>query len=205
MAVISIREAVEAELVVQKSRFIAALLPVASEMDAREKLKAIQLKHSTARHNVFVYRIGNCERFSDDGEPSGTAGKPVLEVLRQENIDHVLLVVTRYFGGILLGAGGLIRAYANSAKAAVDAAVKVKLVSYRKISAAMDYTWLNKVQHAAELCGYIVGPAEYTEQVKLEFLVTEDRVDEFCLWITELSAGQLRAEAGESVLRAEPF
>ena len=113
----------KAEIVEKKSKFIAVLCKVNSEKEALEKLEQIRKEHRNARHNVFAYRIPNVnERYSDDGEPSGTAGVPILDILRGEKLENVLVVVTRYFGGILLGTGGLVKAYSTVAKNAIASA-----------------------------------------------------------------------------------
>ena len=112
-------ETKEKEIVEKKSRFIAQIIKITSEEEANKKILEIKKKHRDAKHNVFAYRIVNgIEKFSDDGEPSGTAGVPILDILRGEKLENILLVVTRYFGGILLGTGGLVRAYSSAAKEA---------------------------------------------------------------------------------------
>ena len=117
-----------AELIEKKSKFIATLLKVSSEEQAIEFIEKIRKKYRDAKHNVFAYRIANTlERYSDDGEPSGTAGVPILDILRGEKLENVLVVVTRYFGEILLGTGGLVRAYSTVTKQAIADAVKIEM------------------------------------------------------------------------------
>ncbi|HZW83927.1 MAG TPA: YigZ family protein [Candidatus Deferrimicrobium sp.] len=193
----SIARETETEIIIQKSRFISKVMPVSSETEAKEELEKLRLLHREANHNVYAYRIGRVERFSDDGEPSGTAGRPVLEVMRKEELDNILVVVTRYFGGILLGAGGLVRAYTQSAKAGLDAAEKVKLVPYQELRVQMEYSWVNRVQYEAEIRGYLKGKTEYTEQVLTTYLLPVIEVESFTTHLTDISAGLLSLELGE--------
>jgi uncharacterized YigZ family protein len=193
----------ETEIIVQKSRFIAKVIPISSEAGAKEELEKLRLRHREANHNVYAYRIGRVERFSDDGEPSGTAGRPVLEVMRKEELDNILVVVTRYFGGILLGAGGLVRAYTQSAKAGLDGAEKVKLVPYQELRVLMEYNWVNRVQYEAEIRGYLKGKTEYTEQVSTTYLLPVIEVESFTTHLTDISSGLLSLELGELLYQAK--
>ncbi len=199
----SIAQETETETVIHKSLFIAKAVPINSEKEAKTELDRIRLRHREANHNVFAYRLGRVERFSDDGEPSGTAGRPVLEVLRKAEINNVLVVVTRYFGGILLGAGGLVRAYRQSAKSGLDQAGRVKLVPYARLKVVMDYTWLNLVQYEAQIRGYLQETTEYTQQVETTYLVPLTEMERFREHLIEIAAGQLRVEPGELLYRAE--
>ena len=120
------------EIIIEKSRFIGYCAPVSSEEEALEFIEKIKKKHYDATHNVFAYVVGldnNIQRYNDDGEPSGTAGVPILEVIKKEDLRNVVIVVTRYFGGIKLGTGGLIRAYTKGAKIALDAGIIIKKAS----------------------------------------------------------------------------
>ncbi|MBQ7036557.1 MAG: YigZ family protein [Clostridia bacterium] len=146
-----LREA-EAEFTEKRSRFIAQVSPVQSEEEALAFLEKVRTKHREARHNVYAYivRENNISRFSDDGEPSGTAGLPVLNVLTRQNLTDVCIVVTRYFGGILLGAGGLARAYGKSAADGVAAAGACEMVYSEVFAVTVDYSLLGKVQHVLE-------------------------------------------------------
>ncbi|MDA8443199.1 MAG: IMPACT family protein [Peptococcaceae bacterium] len=199
----SIARATEAEIVILKSRFIARLFPIESEAEAKAKLAEVKSQNRDARHNVYAYRLGSVERLSDDGEPSGTAGRPVLEVLRREDLDNILAVVTRYFGGILLGAGGLIRAYAQSVKAGLDAATRICLVPYHEVIVDMEYALVNLVEHEAALCDYAKASTEYATQVRAVYLVPEAGLVAFMFRLKEISAGQIEAQVGHIVLRAE--
>ena len=138
------------EFVEKKSRFISHVKPVASEAEAIEYIEAVKKKYWDARHNVYAYIIGKnmeLQRYSDDGEPQGTGGIPMLEVLRGAQVTDTVAVVTRYFGGTLLGTGGLVRAYTRGAKDGIAAAGIVAMVLCRRISVRTDYTLSGKVQY----------------------------------------------------------
>ena len=138
----TINQQAQAEIVEKKSRFIANVLPVSSEEEAINFINKIKKQYYDARHNCFAYIIGGnipIIRFSDDGEPSGTAGKPILDVLLGENLENVVIVVTRYFGGTLLGTGGLVRAYGKSAKEGILLGKIVEMDTYTKFFISVDY------------------------------------------------------------------
>ena len=149
----------EAETIINKSRFIGYSMPINSEEEALEFIDKIKTKHRDATHNVYAYVFGkdsNTQRFSDDGEPSGTAGIPALEVIKKENLRNVVVVVTRYFGGTKLGAGGLIRAYTKGAKIGLDSGIIVDMILHVKIKIRVDYTLYGKVEHYLMTEGYII-------------------------------------------------
>lgn len=157
----------------KKSRFIGYAKPVQTEAEAIEFVKKIRGKHPDATHNVYAYKVreNNVQRYSDDGEPAGTAGIPTLDVIQKEDLTDICVVVTRYFGGTLLGAGGLVRAYSKGAKIAVDAA-KVIVKSYCfEYSVNVDYSFLSKVQQEAAAMECIPGEAEYANDVTLKYFV----------------------------------
>ena len=165
-----------AELVEKKSKFIAKIVKVTSEEDAMNVLKSIKKEHRDARHNVFAYRIANgSERFSDDGEPSGTAGVPILDILRGEKLQNVLVVVTRYFGGILLGTGGLVKAYSGATKEAIAQAEKVEMKLCNEYSVEIDYNYHNILLHYFKEDLIIVRDTEYTNNICLKIVVESDR------------------------------
>ena len=139
---------IESEIIEKKSRFIAKVIRVNSEEEANEKIAEIKKIHRDARHNVFAYRIANgVERFSDDGEPSGTAGVPILNILRGEKLENVLVVVTRYFGGILLGTGGLVKAYSNSCALGLEKAGLVEKYIAQVYRIEISYTDIDKFKY----------------------------------------------------------
>ncbi|MDR1066702.1 MAG: YigZ family protein [Clostridiales bacterium] len=164
---------IQAEITEKKSRFIATVAPVASEDEAREFLRAMKKTYWDARHNVFAYRIGfenETRRFSDDGEPSGSAGGPVLDVITGENLTDIAINVTRYFGGVLLGVGGLVRAYGAAAKKALTTAEIVEKIKYDASIVTVSYPLAAKVRREAEKNGYVIKNAEYADDVRFEFL-----------------------------------
>lgn len=173
----TIEKEASAEIVEKKSRFIAELYPAASEEEALGILEKIKKRYWDARHHCWAFVIGEDrlqERCSDDGEPSGTAGKPILEVIRGAQLRNVLLVVTRYFGGTLLGTGGLVRAYTSSAKEAVESAEIVVKISGYKLEIKTDYTGLGKIQYLLAQQGIDVVDTEYAEQVVLTILIAKE-------------------------------
>ena len=161
-----------AEIVEKRSKFIAKVIKVQSEEDVTNELKKIRKEHRDARHNVFAYRLmNNGERMSDDGEPSGTAGAPILEILRGENLQNVLVVVTRYFGGILLGTGGLVRAYGTAAKNAVMSAEKVVMKLCNEYEVKTDYNYLNILTHYFKKQAITVRDTNFTDNISFRIIV----------------------------------
>ena len=146
---ITVKSSAAAEITEKRSRFIASVKPVSTEDEALEFLNGLKQKYWNATHNVYAYIIegNNIMRYSDDGEPGGTAGLPVLEILKKEGLTNIIVVVTRYFGGVLLGTGGLVHAYSKSAKAGVEAAEIIEMVLCRRIDIDIDYTLLGKLQN----------------------------------------------------------
>ena len=159
------------EFIEKKSKFIGYGFKVFSEEEALEKIDKIKTLHKDATHNCSAYIIGEnklIQRYNDDGEPSGTAGVPILEVLKKEDLTNVCVVVTRYFGGILLGAGGLVRAYTQGAKIAVDESRVVDMVEYERISLKYDYTFHGFITNYLFKNGYKVLQEEFTDKVRVE-------------------------------------
>jgi len=189
----TILERAEAEFVEKKSRFISTVCPVKSEEEARAFIAELKKKYWDATHNVFAYQIGErneIQRSSDDGEPQGTAGKPVLDVLINGDIKNAAIVVTRYFGGTLLGTGGLVRAYGRSAKLGIEAAGIAQIKHYKECSVITDYTTSGKIQYEITTGGYILKDTIYTDTV--EFIVLLDKENElrFIDAIRELTLGK---------------
>lgn len=190
----------EAELVEKRSRFIGQVWRVSSEEEAREHIEATKKKHYDARHNCWCYRLreGGAERYSDDGEPQGTAGQPILNVFQREEITDVVCVVTRYFGGVLLGAGGLVRAYGRSAKDALDAAGVSVVRRWLAMEVPCAYAQFEGIRREVESFGGVVEHVDYGADVVLSALLPEERAAEFTARVTEVSAGTVEAlEAGE--------
>ena len=192
----------EAEFVEKRSSFLGHVSFVETEDAAREFINEMKKKHYDARHNCWCYIIrGGAVRYSDDGEPQGTAGLPMLEVFKREGVENVVCVVTRYFGGVLLGTGGLLRAYTKSAKDALDAAGIAAVRRWVKLEAACPYSLLERMKTECLALEGAVSDVEYGADVRMTFLLPESRSEEFQARVTELSAGQSSAQAvGEELM-----
>lgn len=177
----------------KRSLFIGYAKPTKTEEEALGFVAEIKQKHKDATHNVFGYSMkhGILARYSDDGEPQGTAGMPVLDVIRKSGVDDATVVVTRYFGGILLGAGGLVRAYAAAAKLAIDAAGIVTYESYTEISLTCSYADHKKLTAELPRFGAILDDTEYADNVTLKFAVKDTVTDSILARICEMSGGKL--------------
>lgn len=182
----------QAECEDRKSIFIGHAMPVKSEEDAVRYIKNIRHKYSDARHNVHAFMIGNgtVSRSNDDGEPSGSAGVPVLEVIRKSGITDVCIVVTRYFGGILLGTGGLVRAYSAAAKAAIENAGVVTYEQYTVMRLNCGYSEYQKISNELARVGAIIDSTDFDAAVMVVFAVKSGVADGICNVIRELSAGK---------------
>ena len=190
----------EAELVEKRSRFIGQVWRVTTEEEARARIEEVRKRHYDARHHCWCYRIreGGVERYSDDGEPQGTAGQPMLNVFQREEVTDVVCVVTRYFGGILLGAGGLVRAYTQSAKAALDAAGISVVRRWLAMEVPCTYARFEGIRREIEAFGGVVEHVDYGADVLLSVLVPESRGEDFAARILDVSAGAIQVlEAGE--------
>lgn len=166
------------EIVIEKSTFIGYAKPIKTEEEAVEFVNEIKKKHKDATHNVWAYTVGptmNIQRYSDDGEPQGTAGIPTLEVIKKEDLRDVVVVVTRYFGGIKLGAGGLVRAYTKGAKIGIEAAKIIEKVMYQEVKVKIDYTQLGRVQNEIMNMGYFIKDTVYEDNVEI---IVYSRLDE---------------------------
>ena len=192
----------EAEFVEKRSSFLGHVRFVETEDAAREFINEMKKKHYDARHNCWCYIIrGGAVRYSDDGEPQGTAGLPMLEVFKREGVENVVCVVTRYFGVVLLGTGGLLRAYTKSAKDALDAAGIAAVRRWVKLEAACPYSLLERMKTECLALEGAVSDVEYGADVRMTFLLPESRSEEFQARVTELSAGQSSAQAvGEELM-----
>ena len=184
----------QAEIIEKKSRFIASVSPVKSEDDAKSFIDEIRRKHWNATHNVFAYQIGEkseIQRFSDDGEPQGTAGKPVLSVLIGEDIKNCCIVVTRYFGGTLLGTGGLVRAYGKCAKEGLYEAQIIEVDVYKELSILTDYSLQGKVQYGILEGGYTIKDMIFTDKVEFIVMVKEQEAENFEKKMIDISAARV--------------
>ncbi len=193
------KEAV-AETEEKKSRFIATVRPVASEEEAQAFINGLKAKYWNATHNVYAYYI--CadtvlQKFSDDGEPSGTAGLPVLEAIKKLDVQDCAVVVTRYFGGTLLGASGLVRAYGKCAALGIEAAGIVRKQLCAQADILLDYSMLGKLQAVAAAEGYMIKDIVHAEDVTMQIYVPVDEVEAFTAIITEASNGRALISIGE--------
>lgn len=190
------------ELVEKKSRFIAVCYAVKSEEQAASYIEAARKKYWDARHNCYAYVIGKnneVQRYSDDGEPQGTAGKPMLEVLLNEEIHDCLVIVTRYFGGILLGTGGLVRAYQQSVKEGLVHSVIMEWCRGRRVNLICDYGDVGKIQYLVANEKICTENVVYGADVEFVFLADEKNADDFVKKLTEITAGQALIDVGDEL------
>ena len=189
----TIYEGGEGELVEKKSRFIATVRPVETEEEALAFIEEMKKKYWDARHNCYVYSVGmnrEATRCSDDGEPSGTAGRPMLDVLLGAEVHNICVVVTRYFGGILLGAGGLVRAYSHACSLALEAAGVVTMAPCAAMELTVDYSYYERVNNLLADHGARVQNADFGAAVTMAYTMEETRLPAFAAALTELSGGK---------------
>lgn len=180
----------EAEFVEKRSSFLGHVRMVETEDEAKAFVAEMKKKFYDARHNCWCYIIKDgAVRYSDDGEPQGTAGIPMLEVLKREGVTNVVCVVTRYFGGVLLGTGGLLRAYTKSAKDALDAAGICVVRRWVKAEIACSYAMLERLKTECTAIGGVVADIEYSADVCLKLLLPEDKADAFSQRTADVTAG----------------
>ena len=189
---VTLEKAASAELTEKKSVFIGYASPVESEEEAIEFIKAIKKKHADARHNVYAYMLngGGIARYSDDGEPQGTAGVPVLDIIRKGGFCDAVIVVTRYFGGILLGAGGLVRAYSAAARMAVEAAGIVTYDLFTEFSLTVSYNDHGKLTTLLADANPLRDGIDYAEGVTLRLALPLDELEDFKAKVSEITAGR---------------
>ena len=177
MDFISIESNISSEIVEKKSKFICNLIKVQSQEEAEKMIKQIRKKYFDARHNCIAYRVYEedkiVEKASDDGEPSGTAGGPMLNILRNQNLINVLVVVTRYFGGILLGTGGLVRAYSEATLEAIEKAIKIKLILGLSAKVVLDYPSFNTFKYYCQKNDIKIIDVQYLENIVCKILMDE--------------------------------
>lgn len=205
---LTVKQTGEHEISIQRSRFIAHLKRVETETEAQEFIQTIKKQHWDATHNCSAYLIGEhdqIQKANDDGEPSGTAGVPILEVLKKRKLKDTVVVVTRYFGGIKLGAGGLIRAYGKATSEGLEAVGIVERKLSQIIHAKFDYTWLGKIEKELRAADYKIKEIHYLETVEVETYVDESQVQAFMDWMIELTNGQCSLEQGETVYLEEDY
>lgn len=193
----------ESEFVEKRSRFISHLWQVESEAEARSRIEEMKKKYYDARHNCWCYLLkeGNVVRYSDDGEPQGTAGQPMLNVFQRESVTNVCCVVTRYFGGVLLGTGGLTRAYTRGAKDVLDAVGIARMSLWTLWDVPCTYPLFERVKLEITDCGGVVRDADYGAGITLRAAFPAGGAEAFSARLTELSAGGLEmTAAGEEFL-----
>ncbi|PKF88277.1 YigZ family protein [Bacillus sp. BA3] len=198
----------EHEIVIEKSRFISHIARVETEDAAQAFIQEIKKKHKDATHNCSAYMIGEqnqIQKALDDGEPSGTAGVPILEVLKKKDLKDTAVVVTRYFGGIKLGAGGLIRAYSKATSEGINSTGMVIRKLMRIISTTVDYTWLGKLENELRSSIYQIKEIQYLDQVNILVYVEETQKETYTAWITELTNGQGHITEEEMLYLEEEF
>jgi len=189
-----------ADFEIKKSKFIAQIKQVDDENSAKNFIQTVRKKYFDATHNCSAWIIGDKQKSNDDGEPGGTAGNPILDALKKNNLNFVALVVTRYFGGIKLGAGGLIRAYSQAATLAISSAKIVQMKIFQKIFLTIDYNFLATLENYLRQKKISVENISYADDVTLNIFVEPENVEKFLSEITELTAANFLSEVGEKIL-----
>lgn len=192
----------QGEYTEKKSRFIANLFPAATEEEALAGIAEIKKKHYDARHNCFAYVIGDnneTERYSDDGEPSGTAGRPMLDILTGQGIHNVVAVVTRYFGGTLLGTGGLVRSYSSAVKDGLNHCVLMEQFSGYRLCIKTDYNEIGRLQYLVRMRELTELDTVYADQVEMNLLVPADQIVKVETEITDQTSGKAVLERQEEI------
>lgn len=187
----------ESEIIISKSRFLTYVSRAETEEEALAFIDVIKKKHPQATHNCSCYLVGehdNIQKANDDGEPSGTAGVPMLEVLKKQQLKDTVVVVTRYFGGIKLGGGGLIRAYSKATSEGITAATVVERVMHALMKVSVDYTWLGKIENEVRSSHYPLHNIDYLDVVDVFIYVKKEEVETFSKWIMELTNGQAKID-----------
>lgn len=194
------------EFIEKKSRFIGYVKPVKTQNEAVDFINSIKSKHWDATHNVYAYVLkeNNIQRYSDDGEPSGTAGVPVLDVILKNELVDVCVVVTRYFGGTLLGAGGLVRAYSHGSKIAVESGNIITMAPCKILSVSVDYNFYERLNNLLNDLGANVEKTDFSDKVEVVFSMKEQSVDFLREKLTDMSNGSyLLTETGEKFAKIQ--
>jgi len=195
------------DVYIKKSQFIAYVERVETEDEAIAFIEKIKKKHHDATHNCSAYTVGpkhQIQKANDDGEPSGTAGIPILEVLLKRNLEDTVVVITRYFGGIKLGSGGLIRAYGQSTTRGIDATGVVYREKNDIIGVTIDYTWLGKIENEVRQSTYTIKEIDYTNDVTMYIYVPLEKKESFTEWMTEMTNGQATIATVDTIFREIP-
>lgn len=194
----SIKEHMEVIEYIQKSKFISQVFFIHSEDEVMNILNEVKKIHYKATHNVYAYIVGEnkeVQKSSDDGEPSGTAGMPILEIIKKEELHNILIIVTRYFGGIKLGAGGLIRAYAHMAKKVIENSQIIKNVLCEKIRIEIDYTHWGKLENECNNQGLQIYETEFSDRVYLTIYLQKYKKSSFLELINDITSGNVSIES----------
>ena len=200
---ITVKGSGQAEIVEKKSRFIAHIKPIISEDDATAFIEEIKKQYWDARHNCYAYQLGDrnqIQRYSDDGEPGGTAGMPILDVLRGKDIKDTIVVVTRYFGGTLLGTGGLVRAYSLSAREGIKSAGLIERIPHIRQHFIVDYTLSGKVQYEILNGGHILEDTIYTDKVEFIALSQVEMADKLVESIVNITGNSVNVVNDDAVV-----
>ncbi|MET3576800.1 YigZ family protein [Bhargavaea ullalensis] len=197
----TVKERGEAEIIIKKSRFISSVCRAETEEEAMDFIAEVKKAHHSATHNCSAYMIGEhdqIQKANDDGEPSGTAGVPMLDVLKKQKLKDTVVVVTRYFGGIKLGGGGLIRAYGSAVSEVLSSTGVVERRLHHLMKVTVDYTWLGKVENEVRLSPYPLDSMDYLDEVSLFIFVPAAEEDTFREWMTNLTNGQAEISCDRS-------
>lgn len=189
----------KSEIEIKKSKFICSIKPISTELEAKDYIAEVKKEHYRATHNVPVYLLGedySLQRYSDDGEPSGTAGLPVLRMLMKEGISNLVLVITRYYGGIKLGKGGLVRAYTESAKSGLVAAGLSEVRELSHLEFSLDYTYQAKFDNNLLSYEHYIKSKDYGAKVDYSLYVEEDDAAKIVSYLRDLSSGEIKEIAG---------
>ncbi|HEY9331376.1 MAG TPA: YigZ family protein [Streptomyces sp.] len=196
----TVARAGEHETEINRSRFICALAPAATEQDAQDFVARVRREHPTATHNCFAYVIGadaSVQKASDDGEPGGTAGVPMLQMLTRREMRYVVAVVTRYYGGVKLGAGGLIRAYGGAVGEALDALGTLTRQRFRIVTVTVGHQRAGRLENELRATGRTVREVRYAEAVSIEIGLPDAEVEDFRRWLADATAGEAELELGD--------
>lgn len=205
MSYLTILETGHGEQVIDKSRFIALVLPVKTVQEVEQGLQQARQLYPNARHYVYAYRLyeGKLEKSTDDGEPQGTGGRPVLDVLQFRELWDVLVVVIRYFGGILLGTGGLTRAYGGTARQLLDQLEVSRLVPHTIYEVEASYDWYETLKYQYRQNNWVTGKEEFLATVRVEVFIRLEERQKFEDWLAEFTERKVTCREKGSVLRAE--
>lgn len=193
---------------IQKSKFITHIKHIENEDEARDFILAMKKRYYDARHNSSAYILGeksDKQKSNDDGEPGGTAGNPILETIKAHALTNIVIVVTRYFGGIKLGAGGLIRAYSHAAALGINAATKIAMTPFTPLKVTINYDLLANIEHYIRTNEIKTNAADYGEKVTLNLLLTEDKISPVIEDITNLTSARFNYRKGEEQLIPLPL